>query len=127
MIGMGSSGRAPPAINVVKLTNGTENNAAPGPVVPAGSTVTFSYVLTNQGNVPLSGVAVSDNNSTPANLADDFNATFVGGDTNANGLLDLAETFTFTASRIATVGQYTNVATATGTPPPGGGPAVSDT
>ena len=91
MIGMGSSGRAPPALNVVKLTNGTENNAAPGPVVPAGSTVTFSYVVTNPGNVPLSGVAVSDNNGTPANLADDFNATFVGGDTKTNGLLDLAE------------------------------------
>ncbi len=49
--------------------------------MPVGSTVTFTYVVTNTGNVPLSGVAVRDDNGTPANPADDFDATFVGGDT----------------------------------------------
>jgi Ca2+-binding RTX toxin-like protein len=115
-----------PAINVVKLTNGTDNNSAPGPFVPVGSTVTFTYVVTNPGDVPLSGVAVRDNNGTPVDPIDDFNATFVGGDTNGNGFLDLLETWTFLASRIATSGQYSNIATATGTPTPGGSP-VSDT
>src|SRR5205085_2510826 len=75
----------------------------------------------------LSGVTVRDDNGTPGNPADDFNATFTGGDTNGNGLLDLGETWTFTASRVATAGQYTNVGTATGTPPPGGGPPVTAT
>jgi len=115
-----------PAINVVKLTNGTDNNTGPGAFVPVGSTVTFTYVVTNTGNVPLSGVAVLDNNGSPANAADDFNASFAGGDTNANGLLDLSETWTFAASRIATPGQYTNIGTATGTPPPGSGAPVTD-
>ena len=90
------------AINVVKLTNGTDNDTAPGPHVPVGSTVTFTYVVTNTGNVPLSSVTVTDDNGSAANLADDFNATFVGGDTNADGLLDTTETWTFTATRIAT-------------------------
>ena len=115
-----------PAINVVKLTNGTDNNSAPGPFVPVGSSVTFTYVVTNPGDVPLSGVTVQDNNGTPVNPTDDFNATFGGGDTNGNGFLDLLETWTFSASRIATPGQYSNIATAIGTPTPGGSP-VSDT
>ena len=114
-------------VSVVKLTNGTDNDTAPGPFVPVGTTVTFTYIATNTGNVPLSGVAVADDNGTPGNPADNFNATFVGGDADADGLLDLTETWTFTASRIATAGQYTNIATVSGTPPPGGGPTVSDT
>ena len=107
-----------PAIQVVKLTNGTDNNSPPGPTVPVGSTVTFTYVVTNPGVGALSGVTVRDDNGTPGNPADDFIATFVGGDANANGLLDTSETWTFSASRIATAGQYTNVATATGTAAP---------
>jgi uncharacterized repeat protein (TIGR01451 family) len=103
-----------PAINLVKLIKGTDNNTAPGPSVPVGSLVTFTYVVTNTGNVPLAGVTVRDDNGTAGNLGDDFNATFVGGDANSNGLLDLTETWTFTASRIATPGQYTNTGTATG-------------
>ena len=75
---------ATPAISISKLTNGTNNDAAPGVFVPVGSTVTFTYVVTNPGNVPLSGVTVRDDNGTPGNAADDFNATFVGGDSNGN-------------------------------------------
>src|SRR6185436_12121954 len=74
-----------------------------------------------------SGVVVRDDNGTPGNLADDFNASFTGGDTNSNGLLDLTETWTFTASRIATPGQYTNTASATGTPPAGAGQPITAT
>ncbi|HVE65177.1 MAG TPA: hypothetical protein VNC59_01245 [Thermoanaerobaculia bacterium] len=113
-----------PAIQVVKRTNGTDNNSPPGPSVPIGSTVTFTYVVTNPGNAPLSNVVVVDDNGTPANVADDFNATFTGGDTNANSLLDTTETWTFTASRIATAGQHTNTAMASGS---AGGLTVTDT
>jgi hypothetical protein len=114
-----------PGIRLVKTTNGTDNNVAPGPTVPVGSTVTFTYVVTNPGNVPLSGVVVTDDNGTPGNPADDFNATFTGGDTNSSGLLDTTETWTFTSARVATPGQYTNTAKVTGTPPAGAGAAVS--
>ena len=75
-------------------------------------------MVTNTGNVPLSGVIVTDDNGTPGDPADDFNADFVGGDANADGLLDTTETWTFTATRHRHAGQYTNIGTATGTPPP---------
>ena len=80
----------------------------------AGSTVTFTYVVTDTGNVPVSGVVVRDDNGTPANPADDFNPTFSGGDTNTNGLLDTTETWTYTATATALAGQQTNVGTVTG-------------
>jgi hypothetical protein len=60
---------------------------------------------------------VTDDNGTPNNPADDFRPTFVGGDTNNNGLLDPGETWTYTATQIAAMGQYTNIATVTGLSP----------
>src|SRR4029079_2010997 len=42
-----------PAIKIVKLTNGTDNDSPTGPHVPVGSTVTWTYQVTNPGNVPL--------------------------------------------------------------------------
>jgi hypothetical protein len=101
-------------IEVHKFVNGIEALSPPGPLVSVGSTVIFTYAVTNPGEEALSGVRVRDDNGTPLNSVDDFLATFVGGDSNTNGLLDLTETFTFTASRIATLGLYTNFATAEG-------------
>jgi hypothetical protein len=110
------------AIRVLKLTNGSDNDTAPGPTLPVGSTATFTYLVTNPGNAPLVNVAVLDDNGTPANPADDFTPTFTGGDNNANGTLDPSETWTYTAARIVTPGQYTNTGTVTGS---GGGSTVT--
>jgi hypothetical protein len=52
--------------------------------------VTFTYQVTNLGNVPLSNVFVTDDNGTPGNTADDLVLRTFTGDTNGNGLLDLA-------------------------------------
>jgi hypothetical protein len=52
---------------------------------------------------------VRDDNGTPGNTVDDFSPTFTGGDANSNGLLDTSETWTYTASRIVTAGQFTNI------------------
>ena len=115
------------AINIVKLTNGTNNDSPPvagvpdGPTVPVGSTVTWTYNVTNPTGVALSGVSVTDNiagvNPTPV-LSSGFNV----GDTNHDGLLENGETWVFTASGVAIAGQYSNIGTATGTPvtPTGG-------
>jgi hypothetical protein len=76
--------------------------------------VTFDYVLTNTGNVPLGSVVVWDDNGTPGNTGDDFQATYVGGDSNFNELLDTTETWSFAEVRTAIAGQYTNTSTASG-------------
>jgi hypothetical protein len=96
-------------IQVVKRTNGTDNNSPPGPSLLVGSTATFTYVFTNPGAVTATNIFVRDDNGTPGNLADDFNPTFVGGDGNGNGQLDTTETWTYSATRIVTAGQHTNV------------------
>ena len=96
----------------------SDNQAPPGalgPVVPMDSPVTFHYAVTNPGNVPLASVVVTDDNGTPSDPTDDFHPTFTGGDTNGNNQLDPGETWTYTASQPARMGQYTNVVTTTGT------------
>jgi uncharacterized repeat protein (TIGR01451 family) len=95
-----------PAIHIVKFVNGDDADTPPGPHVPAGSPVTFTYVVTNTGNVPLANVVVNDDKLGPI--------TSFGGDTNGNGLLDLGETWTYTVSATAVAGQQTNTGTATG-------------
>ena len=74
--------------------------------MPAGSTVTFTYVVINTGNVPLANVVVSDDKLGPV--------TSFTGDTNGNGLLDVTETWTYTTAAIALAGQQTNLGTVTG-------------
>ncbi len=98
-----------PSVQIVKLTNGADNNNPTGPYVAVGETVTFTYEVTNTGNVALENVVVTDDNGTPGDTGDDFSPTFVGGDTNGNGLLDLTETWTYTATHTVTADQYTNL------------------
>ena len=94
-----------PAINIVKFVNGQDADSPTGPHVAAGSTVTFTYVVTNTGNVPLANVVVTDDKLGPI--------TSFTGDTNGNGLLDLTETWTYTTTATALAGQQTNIGTVT--------------
>ena len=103
-----------PAINLQTSVNGDDADSPPGPTVTAGGSVTFDYVVINTGNVPLGSVVVWDDNGTPGNTGDDFQATYVGGDSNFNELLDTTETWTFTEVRTVIAGQYTNTSTASG-------------
>jgi uncharacterized repeat protein (TIGR01451 family) len=97
-----------------KLTNGIDTGTGAGPNLSVGSTATFTYVVTNTGNTPISDVVVTDDNGTPANTSDDFSPTFVGGDTDGDSLLDATETWTYQATRVVTTGSYRNTATVTG-------------
>ena len=83
-------------------------------------TINYTYTVTNTGNAAIAGVVVTDDNLTPA-TGDDFNPAFNGGDTDSDDLLDVGETWTYTAAHHGDAGRarqgaaLVNVATVTGT------------
>lgn len=87
-----------PAINVVKV---------PSPLsLPTGpSSVTYTYTVTNIGKVAMNTIWVKDDKCSAV--------TYVSGDTNNSGLLDLNEKWTYTCTKIVTRTE-TNTATAHG-------------
>ncbi len=105
-----------PEIKVVK--------SADRPVVYTGDDVTYTYAVTNPGQVPLADVTVTDDLCSPVTGPD------AGWDRNTNGLLDpLVEEQTWHCADTLTR-TTTNTGTATGTPtlpnqPPGA--PVTDT
>ena len=92
-----------PGIKVVKLTNGQDNANAN---IEAGTGVTWTYEITNTGNVALSGVALGDDAGV---------IPILQSNGNGDSVLDVGETWVFAATGTAIVGQYSNTATATGT------------
>src|SRR5690606_28414166 len=56
----------------------------------AGSKVSYTFTVTNTGDMPLSSLSVEDD------IAGE--AVYISGDTNLNGQLDVTETWIFTAS-----------------------------
>ena len=54
-----------PKIDIEKFVNGQDADTPPGPTLEAGSTAIFSYVVTNNGDVPLVEVAVNDRTVGP--------------------------------------------------------------
>jgi uncharacterized repeat protein (TIGR01451 family) len=124
-------GIAEPAIHVKKATNGFDAdnpNNDPVPQIKPGDPVTWDYVVTNIGNVPLSNVTLVDDQLALLGVT----PSFIGGDTNNDNRLDLDETWLYRATGVAEDlpnsnrprGQcgpggfeaplYTNMATATG-------------
>ena len=114
-----------PGVAIATSTNFTDNDAPPGATVRVGSTVTFDYVVTNSGNVPLSNVIVTDDNGTPDDATDDFAPGFLNGDANGNSLLDLGETWTYSTTRVAAAGQFSHTGSVTATPQGGGANVVA--
>ncbi len=99
-------------VDVEKATNGEDADTGYGPTLIAGSDVTWTYVVRNTGN-HAGAVTLVDDNGTPDEATDDFAPSYLDGDTNGNGLLDLDEVWTYTAASTAVVGQYRNLATIT--------------
>ncbi|MBC7170730.1 hypothetical protein H5T54_07400, partial [Candidatus Bipolaricaulota bacterium] len=100
---------AQPGLVLEKKTNGVDADTLPGPVVVAGSTVTWTYEVTNTGNVPLTNIAVTDDQV---------------GSIGTIPSLDVGATATLTKTGTAVAGQYENRGTATTTY---SGETVSDT
>jgi hypothetical protein len=91
-----------PAMNVTKsvvsVTNGNDNgtplNLTDDKVDGEDNVINYSITIANTGNVTLSGVTVDDKVESYASGP----ATYVSGDANTNGLLDVGETWTYSAS-----------------------------
>ncbi|MAE63905.1 MAG: hypothetical protein CMJ18_06495, partial [Phycisphaeraceae bacterium] len=102
-----------------------------GPTLEPGTPVTWSYLVSNPGNVPLSITEIVDDAGTPGDTGDDLTPApvevggFNVGDTNMDGLLDLDETWQFTADGVAASGPFTNTGSITVTDP-GTGTSISD-
>jgi uncharacterized repeat protein (TIGR01451 family) len=94
------------AIRVKKFTNGADADAPPGPRIAPGAPVTWTYQVTNPGNVAIRYVKLVDDKG--------LRPTLTGGDANGNGDLDPGETWSYRASGTAAPGQYANTATASG-------------
>lgn len=101
---------AGPGVQIVKSTNGQDANEAPGPTIVVGSPVTWTYVVTNTGTLPLTSVTVRD----------DRNVTVTCPATT----LAPGQSMTCTGTGVATAGQYRNVGTVTASSETG---SVTDT
>ncbi len=84
-----------PSLTVVKLTNGFDGGA-----ILEGADITWTYQVTNDGDVPLTGVAVTDDQGVTVNCPVDSLAP--------------DESTVCVATGTAIVGDYANVGTATG-------------
>jgi hypothetical protein len=95
----------PAAVRIWKYTNGEDADTPPGPTIPVGSAVTWSYLVTNTGGVALSNVAVTDNRGVAV--------------TCPLTALDPGASMTCTGAGTAVAGQYSNAGTVTGRSPLG--------
>ncbi|WP_434453228.1 DUF7507 domain-containing protein [Lentzea sp. E54] len=109
---------ASPGIDIEKAVNGEDADTGSGPPVPAGSVVTWTYVVTNTGNTPLSGVEVTDEPE--------------GVITCPRTSLAETESMTCTLTGTVEVGPYANIGKVVGLPtdlagePVPGAPPVTD-
>ena len=104
-----------PSINIEKATNGQDADNAPGVELIVGEEATFTFVATNDGNIDLTDIEITDN---------------VLGDICTHDRLTPGESVTCTETATVAEGQATNVATvdAVGENPDGtpAGPVTDD-
>lgn len=100
-----------PLLTLEKRVNGQDADTPPGPSLLVGSTISWTFLVTNTGDVSLTNVSVTDDQGLAV--------------TCPKTALEPGESMTCTASSKAEVGQHQNVGTATGTPP--AGPPVTAT
>ena len=108
-----------PLLNIEKSTNGADADAAPGPSIGLGDTVTWTYVVSNDGNVDISDIIVSD-----SVIADELIICADSGDNTIALIVVGGPAVTCTATGPAILGQYQNMGRAVGADPDGN--VVSD-
>lgn len=98
-----------PAVMIVK---------SPDQAVAPGETANFTLTVTNEGDVNLTSVSVTD-------PLCDANPVLQSGDVGVDGVLTTTETWTYTCSTANVQADFTNTANVTATPE-GGGDSVND-
>lgn len=83
-----------PSLKFKKYVNGKDADTAPGIIVKAGSTVTFGYMVMNNGNVTLTNILVADN---------------IIGNICTIPVLEPGQIVTCTATAVAIKGPYMNI------------------
>src|SRR5262249_37018689 len=99
-------------IVIKKYTNGEDADTPPGPQIDIGSPVTWTYIVTNTGDVTLTQIVVNDDQ--------------IGVVTCPKFVLAIGESMTCTMTGIAMQGPYTNTADVIAIPPEGVEVASSD-
>jgi uncharacterized repeat protein (TIGR01451 family) len=105
-------GQAGSSVTLEKRTNGFDADAPPGPSLPVGSPVTWTYEVTNVGTQTLSGIEVTDSEGVVV--------TCPGTELEPNASM------TCTGSGIVEPGQYSNTGTVTASLPDESPVAASD-
>lgn len=76
--------------------------------IERGESVTYTYTVTNTGDIQLTDIQLTDDKVTPM---------YQGGDTDSDDILNLTETWTYTATSSPLTHTVTNTATVQGTDP----------
>ena len=93
------------SIRIEKATNGHDADTAPGPSLSPGDPVTWTYVVTNTGDLQLSGISITDDQGVAVSCP--------------VSSLSAGQSMTCTASGTAAAGQYANLGSVTGQSPSG--------
>ncbi|MGF1583076.1 MAG: hypothetical protein ACFCD0_27465 [Gemmataceae bacterium] len=96
-----------PGVAVDMKLDGQDYFDAPGKYFIAGDDGTFTYEVTNTGNVPLHNVTAVDDNGTPNMAGDDITLTLKSGD-NGNNILEDGEVWIYERTDATSPGQVTN-------------------
>jgi len=96
-------GQALAAVDLEKATNGVDADTAPGPSLPVGAAVTWTYTVTNVGSETLSDIAVTDDQGVVV--------------TCPGTTLPAGEFFVCTGNGTVQPGQYANLGTVTASLP----------
>lgn len=99
-----------PSIDVVKLTNGIDVYPAPAVALTAGADVTWTYLVSNTGNRPLTDIVLTDDQE--------------GAITCPQTTLAVDEHMVCTVTGTAVAGTYVNIASVTAAGPGPSGPTT---
>ncbi|WP_431030816.1 DUF7507 domain-containing protein [Plantibacter sp. RU18] len=124
----GTPPESPPSETIVEIPADpsitVEKSANPATIAAAGETVTYSFLVTNTGNVTLSGVSIIEGEFSGTGELSDVVCPPAAGALAPAGTVTCTASYTVTQAD-ADAGSIANTATATGTPPNGGTPSES--